>query len=186
MRRLLAGLTGLTALALGCDSGRATPSEPTPQLASHQEVKAPSGETVVQIDNQNFNDMNIYLLDEGPRVFLGAVNGLSTGTLAISLCCGLEQLPGPAAGRSHRELHPHHHPEPQRRTRTDRVLDHRHDRVQLVRVGRLSARRAIIAPSPLTRCGGRGQQAHDRGDERLHRKRLQQERWNRAIGTAGD
>jgi len=88
MRRLLAGLTGLTALALGCDSGRVTPSEPTPQPASEQEVKAPSGETVVQIDNQNFNDMNIYLLDDGNRVFLGAVNGLSTGTLAIPRAAG--------------------------------------------------------------------------------------------------
>jgi len=88
MRRLLAGLTGLTVLALGCDSGRVTPSEPTPQPASEQEGKAPSGETVVQIDNQNFNDMNIYLLDEGNRVFLGAVNGLSTGTLAISRAAG--------------------------------------------------------------------------------------------------
>lgn len=88
MRRLLAGLTGLTVLALGCDSGRVTPSEPTPQPASEQEGKAPSGETVVQVDNQNFNDMNIYLLDEGNRVFLGAVNGLSTGTLAISRAAG--------------------------------------------------------------------------------------------------
>jgi len=88
MWRLLAGLTGLTALVLGCDSGRATPSEPTPQPASEQEGKAPSGETVVQIDNQNFNDMNIYLLDEGNRVFLGAVNGLSTGTLAIPRAAG--------------------------------------------------------------------------------------------------
>ena len=87
-RRLLAGLTGLTALALGCDSGRATPSEPTPQPAAEQEAKVPSGETVVQIDNQNFNDMNIYLLDEGNRVFLGAVNGLSTGTLAIPRAAG--------------------------------------------------------------------------------------------------
>ena len=88
MRRLLTGLTGLTVLALGCDSGSVTPSEPTPQPASEQEGKAPSGETVVQIDNQNFNDMNIYLLDEGNRVFLGAVNGLSTGTLAIPRAAG--------------------------------------------------------------------------------------------------
>ena len=83
MRRLLAGLTGLAALTLGCGTGRATPSEPTPQPASEQAAKAQHPETVVQIDNQNFNDMNIYLLDEGTRVFLGAVNGLSTGTLAI-------------------------------------------------------------------------------------------------------
>jgi len=83
MRRLLAGLTGLAALTLGCGTGRATPSEPTPQPATEKPAKESHGETVVQIDNQNFNDMNIYLLDADTRVFLGAVNGLSTGTLAI-------------------------------------------------------------------------------------------------------
>jgi hypothetical protein len=88
MRRLLAGLTGLAALTLGCGTGRATPSEPTPQPVTEKPAKESHGETVVQIDNQNFNDMNIYLLDEGNRVFLGAVNGLSTGTLAISRAAG--------------------------------------------------------------------------------------------------
>ena len=83
MRRLLAGFTGLAALTFGCGTGRETPPEPAPQPASQEQAKAPGHETVVQIDNQNFNDMNIYLLDEGARVFLGAVNGLSTGTLAI-------------------------------------------------------------------------------------------------------
>ena len=83
MRNLLAVLTGLTALTLGCGTEGAAPSEPTPQPASGQAAKAPHAETVVQIDNQNFNDMNIYLLDADTRVFLGAVNGLSTGTLAI-------------------------------------------------------------------------------------------------------
>jgi hypothetical protein len=92
MRRLLAGLTGLAALMLGCGTGRATPSEPTPQPASEKPAKEPHGETVVQIDNQNFNDMNIYLLDADTRVFLGAVNGLSTGTLAIPRAAGSSSL----------------------------------------------------------------------------------------------
>ena len=56
--------------------------------ARFERTEAPHGDTVVQIDNQNFNDMNIYLLDEGNRVFLGAVNGLSTGTLAIPRAAG--------------------------------------------------------------------------------------------------
>jgi hypothetical protein len=92
MRRLLAGLTGLAALTLGCGTGRSTPSEPTPQPASEQAAKESQAETVVQVDNQNFNDMNIYLIDEGARVFLGAVNGLSTGTLAIPRAAGSSGL----------------------------------------------------------------------------------------------
>ena len=83
MRTLLAGLIGLTALSLGCGTGRAAPSEPAPRQDSEQAGKAARGETVVQIDNQNFNDMNIYLIDAGNRVFLGEVNGLTTGELAI-------------------------------------------------------------------------------------------------------
>jgi hypothetical protein len=82
MRTLLAGLTGLMALSLGCGTGRTSP-EPTPRPDSEQATKEPRNETVVQIDNQNFNDMNIYLIDAGTRVFLGEVNGLTTGELAI-------------------------------------------------------------------------------------------------------
>jgi hypothetical protein len=79
MRTLMAGLTGLAALSLGCGTGRSAPSEPAPQSAT----QAARGETRVQIDNENFNDMNIYLIDAGTRVFLGSVNGLSKGELPI-------------------------------------------------------------------------------------------------------
>ena len=83
MRALMAGLTGLVALSLGCSSGRAAPSQPAPQEASGQAASEDRGETRVQVDNQNFNDMDIYLLDAGTRVYLGSVNGLSKGTLTI-------------------------------------------------------------------------------------------------------
>jgi hypothetical protein len=83
MRTLLAGLTGLAALTLGCGTGRATPSAPTPQPASEQAEKAQHAETAVQIDNQNFNDMNIYLLEGGSRVFIGSASGLTKTTLLI-------------------------------------------------------------------------------------------------------
>ena len=83
MRTLLAGLTGLMALSLGCGTGRTSPSEPTPRQDSGQASREARGEVVVQIDNQNFNDMNIYFIDAGTRVFLGEVNGLTTGELAI-------------------------------------------------------------------------------------------------------
>jgi hypothetical protein len=72
-------LAGLAALSLGCGAGRAAPSEPAPQRAT----QAARGDTPVQIDNENFNDMNIYLIDAGTRVFLGSVDGLSKGWLMI-------------------------------------------------------------------------------------------------------
>lgn len=82
MRTLLTGLTGLMVLSLGCGTGRASPSEPAPRSGPEQ-TKEAQRETRVQIDNQNFNDMNIYLIDSGTRVFLGSVDGLSKGSLSI-------------------------------------------------------------------------------------------------------
>jgi hypothetical protein len=38
----------------------------------------------VQVDNQNFSDMNIYLVNGGQRWLLGQVSGLSKATLKIS------------------------------------------------------------------------------------------------------
>jgi hypothetical protein len=37
----------------------------------------------VRIDNQNFNDMDIYLLDRGARVLLGSASGLTKTTLLL-------------------------------------------------------------------------------------------------------
>jgi hypothetical protein len=43
-----------------------------------------SGGFPVQIENQNFSDMNIYLVNRGQRWLLGQANGLSSTTLTIS------------------------------------------------------------------------------------------------------
>lgn len=56
--------------------------------SSHTEVApAPSAQarsgTAVQIDNQNYSDMNIYVLNAGQRVLVGQVGGLDKTTLII-------------------------------------------------------------------------------------------------------
>jgi hypothetical protein len=83
MRTAMAGLTGLVVLSLGCGAGRSAPSETAPQRGSGQAVRAVRGPTRVQIDNQNFNQMDVYLMDAGTRVYLGSVNGLSKASLPI-------------------------------------------------------------------------------------------------------
>jgi hypothetical protein len=68
-----AGLIGLVALSSACGAFRA-PSSP-----------APSGDKIpVTIDNQNFSDMNIYVLRNGSRWLVGHANGLAKTTLTIS------------------------------------------------------------------------------------------------------
>jgi hypothetical protein len=83
MRTLMAGLIGLVAMSLGCGTGRPSLSAPAPQPGSEQAARGDRGQIRVQIDNQNFNDMDIYLIDAGTRVYLGSVNGLSKASLPI-------------------------------------------------------------------------------------------------------
>jgi hypothetical protein len=80
-----AGLIGLVALSLGCGTGRSSPSSPAPQAdsAAADASQQGSSKTRVEIDNQNFSDMNVYLMDEGTRVLLGSAAGLSKTTLLI-------------------------------------------------------------------------------------------------------
>jgi hypothetical protein len=79
-----AGLIGLVALSLGCGTGRSSPSPaPQPDTTPTEASKAGPNKTPVEIDNQNFSDMNIYLMDGGARVFLGSAAGLSKTTLLI-------------------------------------------------------------------------------------------------------
>jgi hypothetical protein len=43
----------------------------------------PNAEVAVTVDNQNFADMNVYLVHNGQRVRLGMVPGLSTSILMV-------------------------------------------------------------------------------------------------------
>jgi hypothetical protein len=81
-----AGLVGLVALSAACGASRSSPASPEPKPGTAAaEVAEPgrSKKTRVEIDNQNFSDMNIYLIDQGTRVLLGSANGLSKTTLLI-------------------------------------------------------------------------------------------------------
>lgn len=56
----------------------------TGACASTQEEQGPAGpETMIQVDNQSFNDMTIYVYERGQRVRLGTATGLSTRTFRI-------------------------------------------------------------------------------------------------------
>ena len=74
MSHIRAGSVALLVLSSACGATRATPtSAPEPS----------SDEIPVQIDNQNFNDMTIYILRGGSRFLVGQAGGLSTTTLII-------------------------------------------------------------------------------------------------------
>jgi hypothetical protein len=68
-------LIGLLLTGAGCGTANQPETTPAPE--------ANSGEFPVQVDNQNFNDMNIYLVNGGQRWLLGQAGGLTRTTLRI-------------------------------------------------------------------------------------------------------
>jgi hypothetical protein len=69
-----AGLIVLLGLSSACGASRSTPtSSPEPS----------SDEIAVQIDNQNFSDMEVYVLKNGQRLLVGQAGGLAKTTLTI-------------------------------------------------------------------------------------------------------
>lgn len=74
MQGLRTAFVALLGLAWACGATRPTPtSAPEPS----------SDEIAVQIDNQNFNDMEIYVVTNGGRWLIGQAGGLSKTTLTI-------------------------------------------------------------------------------------------------------
>ena len=74
MWHLRAGLIALMGLSTACGASRSTVAsapEPSPD------------EIPVQIDNQNFNDMEIYVVKNGQRLLIGQAGGLTKTTLTI-------------------------------------------------------------------------------------------------------
>ena len=74
MWHLRGGLIALLGLSTACGASRST-------MASGPEPS--SNEIPVQIDNQNFSDMNIYVVSNGQRLLLGQAGGLTKTTLTI-------------------------------------------------------------------------------------------------------
>jgi hypothetical protein len=74
MWHLRAGLIALLGLSSACGASRSTTaSGPEPS----------SNEIPVQIDNQNFSDMDIYVVRSGQSWLLGQAGGLTKTTLTI-------------------------------------------------------------------------------------------------------
>lgn len=82
MRVCLIGL--LTGAAVGCGASHQPVPAPAPETSARAGVKNPErGAVPVQIDNQNFSDMSIYLINGGQRWLLGQAGGLTETTLTI-------------------------------------------------------------------------------------------------------
>lgn len=82
MQRHWAGMAVFLMLAAaGCASH--VPDEAGPAPISRAESARNSTALQVQIDNQNINDMTIYLLRSGSRFLVGQAGGLSKTTLTI-------------------------------------------------------------------------------------------------------
>jgi hypothetical protein len=82
MRTLRAGI-GLLLLLSGaaCASNTSDEAGPAP-LPGDDSARASKG-IEVQVDNQNFSDMSVYLLRGGSRWLVGQAGGLSKSTLTI-------------------------------------------------------------------------------------------------------
>jgi hypothetical protein len=82
MKRLWAGMAVFSMLAAaGCASH--APDQAGPAQISRADSARDSTGLQVQIDNQNINDMSIYLLRTGSRFLVGQAGGLSKTTLTI-------------------------------------------------------------------------------------------------------
>jgi hypothetical protein len=82
MKKLWAGMALFSMLAATACASHA-PDEAGPAPISRADNARDSTGLQVQIDNQNINDMSIYLARTGTRFLVGQVGGLSKTTLTI-------------------------------------------------------------------------------------------------------
>jgi len=82
MKRLRAGMAVFLMLAAAACASHA-PDEAGPAPMSRADSAGDSTGLQVRVDNQNINDMNIYLLRSGSRFLVGQAGGLSKTTLTI-------------------------------------------------------------------------------------------------------
>jgi hypothetical protein len=84
MRTLRTGLVGLVALSAACGVSQSPSASPVPKPGTAAaESSETEPRTLVHVDNQNFNDMNIYLVNQGARMRLGTASGLSRTMLVL-------------------------------------------------------------------------------------------------------
>jgi hypothetical protein len=73
----------LLLLAAGCARSPAPAVSPSPLASASADSTQTSRAIPVQVDNQNFSDMNFYLMTRGSRWLLGNVAGLTKATLTV-------------------------------------------------------------------------------------------------------
>jgi hypothetical protein len=84
MRTSRASFTAsLLLLAAGCARSPAPAGSPSPLASSGADSARPSRAIQVQVDNQNFSAMNVYLVTSGSRWLVGNVPGLTKTTLTV-------------------------------------------------------------------------------------------------------
>lgn len=74
-RLRMGAVVAITMVAAACSANSEAADGPT--------TGAAEAETTVQVENQGFNDMTIYVYEGAQRVRLGSVTGLSTRTFRI-------------------------------------------------------------------------------------------------------
>ena len=82
MRTSQASFTTAAALALFATACGPSPSTSPAPVASANATTRPRA-IPVQVNNQNFNTMDVYVIREGGRWLVGQVDGLSDTTLTI-------------------------------------------------------------------------------------------------------
>jgi hypothetical protein len=84
MRTSQASFTAsLLLLVVGCARSPAPASSPLPLTSTSAESARTQRTIQVQVDNQNFSDMNVYLVTRGSRWLVGNVAGLTKATLTV-------------------------------------------------------------------------------------------------------
>jgi len=73
----------LLLLGAGCARAPAPATGPSPATASASDSTGTSHAIAVQVDNQNFAEMDVYLLNGGARWLVGQVGGMSKRTLTV-------------------------------------------------------------------------------------------------------
>lgn len=69
-------------LAAGCARSPAPATSPSPEPSAADNARAARA-IPVEVNNENFYDMNVYLLNRGARYLVGQVGGMSKATLTV-------------------------------------------------------------------------------------------------------
>jgi hypothetical protein len=82
-RATFTSAAALLLLAAGCARSPAPLTGPSPEASQAPDGESASRAIPVQVNNENFNDMSVYLVHDGARWLVGQVGGLTKATLTV-------------------------------------------------------------------------------------------------------